>query len=548
MEASQASSPLLNHHEEKSQVRKPSIGGWRSAIYLIVVEVAEGFVFFGITGNLIIFLTNVYHESTVNAAKSVNLWFGIAELFPLLGAFVADSYLGRYRTIILSSLIYLLGLVTLSAGNFFGFGKLSSFISLYVIAIGQEGHKPCVQAFGADQFNIEIEQQREAKNSFFNWWYFWKCIGGATGQLIVPYIQENVGWTAGFAAPTIVMAFAFFVFLSGRNSYRQQAPSGSPFTRVAQVLVAAVCKWRLSSTKDIGDEERVSVAMDVSIGTSRLARTHQFKFLDKAAIKDKEDELSKSNWRFCSIAQIEEVKLLLRLVPIWLCCLMYVVAFSQASTFFTKQSSTMNTNISSKFKLPPASMQVTIGLVSILTVPIYDRILIPVARRITGIPSGLTTLQRIGIGIFLSVFAMVVAALVEMKRLKIATQLGPADQPNGIVPMSVLWLLPQYAIFGVANVFTLAGLLELFYDQMPDGMRSLGSAAYLSINSMGSFLNNFIISFVEEISPEWLASDLNHAHLDYYYWLLAGLSTLWLVFYMFVSKHFIYKQIYGSPP
>ncbi|XP_077249693.1 protein NRT1/ PTR FAMILY 5.4-like [Tasmannia lanceolata] len=368
------------------------------------------------------------------------------------------------------------------------------------------------------------------------------------GNLIVPYVQDNVGWVAGFAVPTISMAFALVIFLTGRKSYKQQTLSGSPFTSIAQVLVAATRKWRLPFAKDIGDEGWFSLAMDVSPQTNQLARTDQFKFLDKAALRDKEDELSKNNWRLCSITQIEEVKLLLRLLPIGLFCLMYGVVLSQGGTFFTKQSSTMNTNIFYKFKLPPASMQVTIGLVSILTVPIYDRILIPATRRVTGIPSGLTTLQRIGVGLFLSLFSMVVAALVETKRLRIAKQLGPSDLPDGIVPMSVLWLLPEYGICGIAGMFTLAGLQELFYDQMPDGMRSVGSAAYLSIISLGSFLKNFIISFVEEISPEWLASDLNHAHLDYYYWLLAGLGTLWLVFYMFVSKHFIYKQIHGSSP
>ncbi|XP_077231818.1 protein NRT1/ PTR FAMILY 5.4-like isoform X2 [Tasmannia lanceolata] len=410
--------------------------------------------------------------------------------------------------------------------------KLLFFISLYLVAIGQGGHKPCAQAFGADQFDEENVKEVEAKKSFFNWWYLGTCIGGSSGLLIVTYTQHNIGWMVGFALPTIAMSFALVTFLSKRKSYVKQASGGSPFTRIAQVLVAAARKWRLSCTTPVEDEERVP-----------LSRTNQFKFLDKAAIKDEVDEQRENKWRLCSTAQVEEVKLLIRLIPIWLTTIMYAVADGQIATFFTKQISTVNTNLTPTIKIPPASIQVIVPFISILIIPFYDRIFVPAARKLTGIPTGITTLQRIGVGIFLSVVSMVLAALVETKRLKIASQLGPEDAP--MIPMSMWWLVPQFAIFGVADMLSLAGLQELFYDQMPDGMRSMGSAAFLSILSMGNFANNFIIFFIEMFRPEWLAGDLNHSRLDNYYWVLAGLGALWLVFYLIVSKRFIYRKIHG---
>ncbi|XP_077240000.1 protein NRT1/ PTR FAMILY 5.4-like [Tasmannia lanceolata] len=290
------------------------------------------------------YLIGVLHEPTVDAAKNVNLRSGAANLSPLLGAFIADSYLGRYRTILYSSFPYLVGLITLTLSV--GGSKLLFFISLYMVAIGEGGHRPCAQAFGADQFEEESKEEREAKKSF-NWWYFGVCSGGAAGLLIVTYIHQNVGWTAGFAAPTIALAFALVIFLSRRKSFKKQSSGGSPFTRIAQVFVAAARKWRLPCTKHVEEE-----------GRGLLARTDQFKFLDKAAMKDDVDEKGENKWRLCSTSQVEEVKLLLRLVPIWVASLMYAVAVSQPNTFFTKQSSTVNTNISFKFKLPPASIQV----------------------------------------------------------------------------------------------------------------------------------------------------------------------------------------------
>ena len=275
--------------------------------------------------------------------------------------------------------------------------------------------------------------------------------------------------------------------------------------------------------------------------------------MNKAATADDRDlsnEAEISPWRLCSVRKVEEVKLVLRLIPIWLTCLMFNVVQAQLHTFFTKQSSTMERSIGPHFKLPPASLQGLVGITILATVTLYDRFFVPLARKRTGHPSGITVLQRIGFGLFLSVLTMAVSALVESKRVHVAAQHGLLDSPKATVPIRVWWLFPQYMICGLSDTFEVVGLQELFYAEMPEGMRSLGAAAHISIIGVGSFLSSWIISLVEIASSKsggekWLGNNLNRSHLDHFYWLLAGLSALNLCLYVWVAKGFVYKESYN---
>lgn len=259
---------------------------------------------------------------------------------------------------------------------------------------------------------------------------------------------------------------------------------------------------------------------------------------------------TKNPWRLCSQNQVEEAKLVLSLIPIWFSCIIFNVVQAQLHTFFTKQGSTMIRSIGPHFQVPPASLQAFTGFTIFFLVPIYDRVFVPTARKYTGQRSGITVLQRIGVGLFLSILTMVAAALVEAKRVRTAREQNLMDDPKAIVPMSIWWLLPQYIICGFSDAFAVIGLQELFYDHMPEPMRSLGAAAYLILIGIGSFVANAIISIVEKISSrsgeKWLVNNLNRAHLDDFYWVLAGLSALSLVFFVWIALRFDYKEFEGD--
>ncbi|XP_024032516.1 protein NRT1/ PTR FAMILY 5.10-like, partial [Morus notabilis] len=267
-------------------------------------------------------------------------------------------------------------------------------------------------------------------------------------------------------------------------------------------------------------------------------------FLDKALIAP--HHLKEGGW-VCSVAEVEEAKAVLRLVPIWGTCLVYGIAFAQLSTFFTKQGATMERTIVSGFEIPAASLQCFISIAILMSIPIYDRIFVPFARAFTGKPSGITTLQRIGAGILISIFTMIIAALVEIKRLKTAKEYHLVDKPSVTIPMSIWWLLPQYLLFGLSEALTMVGLQEFFYDQVPTELRSIGLALYTSVFGVGSFLSSFLVSVIEKATgsagrDSWFSNNLNRAHLDYFYWLLAGLSALGFAAYFYFARSYIYNR------
>ncbi|XP_026458821.1 protein NRT1/ PTR FAMILY 5.10-like [Papaver somniferum] len=153
-------------------------------------------------------------------------------------------------------------------------------------------------------------------------------------------------------------------------------------------------------------------------------------------------------------------------------------------------------------------------------------------------------LQRTGCG--MSTVSLVVAAIVEKKRLQMALDYGLIDMPQATVPMSIWWLVPQYIMQDAANVFFI-GMQEFFYDQVPNELRSVGLGLYSSIFGVGHFLSGFLISILDKVTSgsgrySWFSDNLNRALIDFFYWLLAGLGALELISFIYISKSYIYKR------
>lgn len=247
-----------------------------------------------------------------------------------------------------------------------------------------------------------------------------------------------------------------------------------------------------------------------------------------------------------TVTEVEEVKCVMRMLPIAVLTIIFYTVYAQMLTFTLEQGETMERR-QLGFDIPPASLAIFREISVVLILAIYGPQLVPLIRRFTGHERGLTTLRRIGVGLLLSILSMLAAAIVEAQRRRVAHRHGLQDAPKATVPMSVFWLAPQFMLLGAGEVFTYVGQLEFCYQESPLGMRSMSTAVFLCTISFGFFTSSFLVSCVNRLTEQgphrqgWLVTNLNRARLDYFYSILLGITVVNFVAFVFCARWYTYK-------
>ncbi|KAK4755534.1 hypothetical protein SAY87_009291 [Trapa incisa] len=537
-------------------------GGWTAVSFIVVYEVFERMAYYGISSNLIIYLTKKLGEGTVKSANNVTNWVGTIWITPILGAYVADAHLGRYWTFVIASAIYLLGMLVLTLAvsldglrpppcsdtNLENCKKASTlqlaifYGALYTLAIGTGGTKPNISTIGADQFDDFDPKEKLQKLSFFNWWMFSIFFGTLFANTVLVYIQDNVGWTLGYGLPTLGLAISILIFLAGSRYYRHRMPTCSPFTRMAQVIVAAIRNWRLPIPS--GPKELYELDLDeyVNNGKFKIDYTPTLRFLNKASVRTDSNSL----WKLCTVTQVEETKQMVRMIPVLVVTFVPSCMIAQINTLFVKQGTTLDRQIGSNFKIPPASLSSFVTISLLVCVVLYDQFFVPIARHWTKNPRGITLLQRIGIGLVLHIVIMTIASFTERWRLNVARKHGIVESGQQ-VPMTIFVLLPQFILMGTADAFLEVAKIEFFYDQAPENMKSLGTSYAMTTLGIGNFLSSFLLSTVSHLTKRnghrgWILNNLNASHLDYYYAFFAVLNVLNFMVFLIVARLYVYRE------
>ncbi|KAL5771384.1 hypothetical protein ACOSP7_015538 [Xanthoceras sorbifolium] len=524
-------------------------GGWVPAALILGIEVCERLSTMGIAVNLVTYLVGTMHLASATSANIVTDFMGTSFLLCLLGGFLADSFLGRYKTIAIFATIQTLGtgmLATVtklpqlrprpchaSATNTCeqasGFQMGILYVALYLIALGTGGLKSSVSGFGTDQFDEKDEKEKAHMAYFFNRFVFFISIGTLMAVTVLVYIQDEVGRSWGYGICSVTMSVAILIFFSGTKRYRYKKSSGSPIVHIFQVIVAAIRKRKIDLPYNL------SMLYEDTPEVSRIYHTDQFRLLDKATIAtegDFENGSSPNPWKLCSVTRVEEVKMMARLLPIWATTIIFWTTYAQMITFSVEQATTMERSIGN-FQIPAGSLTVFFVVAIMITLAVYDRLIMPLWKKWKGKP-GFTNLQRMAVGLVLSTMGMAAAALAESKRLSVARAVG---RDTATLPISVFLLIPQFFLVGAGEAFIYTGQLDFFITKSPKGMKTMSTGLFLTTLSLGFFVSSFLVSVVKKVTATngkhgWLADNINYGRLDYFYGLLAILSFINLGIYL----------------
>ncbi|KAK1311646.1 Nitrate transporter 1.4 [Acorus calamus] len=388
--------------------------------------------------------------------------------------------------------------------NGFQMGVL--YLSLYVIALGTGGLKSSISGFGTDQFDDKDEREKAQMNYFFTRFFFFISTGTLLVVTVLVYIQEEVGRSWAYGICSISMMIAILLFLSGSKRYRYKKSSGSPIVHILQVVVAATKNRKLELPVD------PTYLFEASAGSPRIPHTDQFRSIlgqggngSRGRPREETEWVAINPWRMI--------------------------------TFSVEQATTMERTIRG-FQIPAGSLAVFFVGAILITLAFYDRAIMPLLKKWKGKPEGFTNLQKIAIGLALSMMGMAVAAIAEMKRLSVAKAVGTtASSGNSTLPLSVFVLIPQFFFVGAGEALIYTGQLDFFITRSPIGMKTMSTGLFLMTLSLGFFVSSFLVSIVKSVTarkggPGWLADNINHGRLDYFYGLLAALSLVNFVAYL----------------
>lgn len=370
----------LNNEEQKlaASNKYPKI------VFLIIInEFCERFSFYGFRTVLYIFFTGFLKIEKDTATAIYHAFTMLCYFTPILGAVIADGYIGLYKTIFSLSIFYAIGQVVLTVTSIGPLGApniVGPMIGLVIIAIGTGGIKPCVSAFGGNQFG---SNQKTYLAGFFSLFYLSINIGSTIGTLLTPIFRSDVKcfdndcYPLAFGVPAGLMFISVFVFAAGTPFYRRDndKPKGSQ-----NVIASTFCC--------------VFEALHEKIANGRKVKYDHW--LDYAGKK-------------YSKKMISDVKIFCKVVFVFLPLPLFWTLFDQQGSRWTSQAQQLDGRLGS-WTIKPDQFQAINPILIVCLVPVFDFVIYPLFAKINFLKN---YLQRISVGLVFTIISFLISALLE---------------------------------------------------------------------------------------------------------------------------------------
>lgn len=484
-----------------------------SAWSVALVELAERFTYYGITGPFQNYMQNPLNDPLQPGAIGLGQSRATALAYffqfwcyvtPVLGAVLADQYWGKYKTICVFAGVYMTGclvllLTSLPVAIEHGASLGGLVTAMVIIGLGTGGIKANVSPLIAEQYTVTKPYVRTLKKngnrvivdptttvqSIFM--IFYVCINvGSLSSIATTEMELHIGFWAAFLLPLCFFSIAIATLVVGRQRYVKRPPTGSIIPDCFKVLVIGV---------------KSGFKLDCA----------------KPSVRAQQNQKAVP-W---SDMFVDEVKRALVACKVFLAYPIYWVVYGQMLTNFVSQAGTMNTH-----GLPNDIMQNIDSIAIIVFIPIIERFVFPFLRRV-GIP--FKPISRIFVGFLLASLAMAYAAIVQ----HLIYSAGPCyDAPlkcaasdHGSIPNNVHVAIqtPAYVFIALSEIFASVTGLEYAYTKAPVSMKSFIMAIFLLTNAFGAALGIALSSTAVDPKLVWMYTGLSVATL------VAGL-VFWVCF------------------
>ncbi|XP_059826468.1 solute carrier family 15 member 1-like isoform X1 [Hypanus sabinus] len=366
-----------------------------SICFIVVNEFCERFSYYGMRAVLVLYFRYFLRWDEDLATAIYHGFVALCFLMPIFGAIIADSWLGKFKTIVYLSIVYTIGQVVIAVSSVADISDTNgdghpdnlnlhiglSMLGLLLIALGTGGIKPCVSAFGGDQFEDDQEKQR---SKFFSIFYLSINAGSLISTIVTPILREQkcghvpqACYPLAFGVPGALMAVALLVFIGGSPLYKKSSPQGNIVLKVSKCIAFAI-KNRFKHRSN-----------------QYPKREH---FMDWAS--DKYDE-----------HLIAQIKMVLKVLFLYIPLPMFWALFDQQGSRWTLQAVTMNGNFGG-IDIQPDQMQTVNPILILILVPVVDTIVYPLIAKCK---LNFTPLRRMTVGMFLAAMAFIAAALVQVE-------------------------------------------------------------------------------------------------------------------------------------
>uniref|UniRef100_A0A8B9IQ85 Solute carrier family 15 member 1 n=1 Tax=Anser cygnoides TaxID=8845 RepID=A0A8B9IQ85_ANSCY len=490
--------------DPSSSREHPSCFGYPFSIFFIVInEFCERFSYYGMRAVLVLYFKYFLRWDDNFSTAIYHTFVALCYLTPILGALIADSWLGKFKTIVSLSIVYTVGQAVMAVSSINDLtdhntdGTPDSIVThvalsmtgLILIALGTGGIKPCVSAFGGDQFEDHQEKQR---SRFFSIFYLAINAGSLLSTVITPILRaQQCGihskqqcYPLAFGVPAALMAVSLIVFMIGSGMYKKVQPQGNIMVQVCKCIGFAIKNRFRHRSKEYPKREH---------------------WLDWASEK-------------YSKRLITQTRMVLKVLFLYIPLPMFWALFDQQGSRWTLQATTMDGNFGA-IQIQPDQMQTVNPILIVIMVPVVDAVIYPLIRKCK---INFTPLRKMTVGMFLAGLAFIAAALVQLQidvssctdslllflmyhfNFQCSGNVAALNYSQDIPPNTVhmAWQIPQYFIMTCGEVvFSVTGL-EFSYSQAPSNMKSVLQAGWLLTVAVGNIIV-LIVAGASKLSQQW---------------------------------------------